>query len=76
MIFNSKIIDKEIYMATKKPSGLGRGLGDLLSDNTPEIRKSTAKVVIRQESKKITVSNSDIYPEITRNRSVKSNYKK
>ena len=63
-------------MATKKPSGLGRGLGDLLSDNAPEIGKSTAKVVIRQENKKITVSNPDLYPEITRNRSVKSNYKK
>ena len=25
----------------KKPSGLGRGLGDLLEDNAPEITKST-----------------------------------
>ena len=60
----------------KKPSGLGRGLGDLLYDNAPEVGKSTAKVVVRTETKKITVSNSDIYPEITKNRSVKSNYKK
>ncbi len=76
MTKNPEITDKENIMATKKPSGLGRGLGDLLSDNTPEVRKSTAKVVIRQETKKITVSNPDIYPEITRNRSVKSNFKK
>ena len=60
----------------KKTSGLGRGLGDLLEDNAPEIRKNTAKVVIRTETKRVTVSNSDIYPEIPKNRSVKSNYKK
>ena len=29
----------------KKPSGLGRGLGDLLEDNTPEIRRGQGSVV-------------------------------
>ncbi len=61
----------------KKTSGLGRGLGDLLEDNSPEIRKSTAKVVIRTETKKVPMtSTSEIYPEIIRNKSIKSNYKK
>ena len=61
----------------KKPSGLGRGLGDLLEDNSPEIRKSTAKVVIRTETKKVSMtSTADIYPQIVKNKSIKSNYKK
>lgn len=30
-----------------KPSGLGRGLGDLLEDNTPSLRTREANVVIR-----------------------------
>ena len=30
-----------------KPSGLGRGLGDLLDDNNPSIRVQSATVVIR-----------------------------
>ena len=61
----------------KKPSGLGRGLGDLLEDNSPEIRKSTAKVVIRTETKKVSMtSTADIYPQIIKNKSIKSNYKK
>ena len=31
----------------KKPSGLGRGLGDLLEDNTPSLRTQQPSVVIR-----------------------------
>lgn len=31
----------------KKPSGLGRGLGDLLDDNTPTLRTQQPSVVIR-----------------------------
>ena len=61
----------------KKPSGLGRGLGDLLDDNTPEIRKSnTAKVIIRTETQNISVTTSDIYPNQHKNKSLKANYKK
>ena len=29
----------------KKPSGLGRGLEDLLADNAPELRRGTGSVV-------------------------------
>lgn len=35
-------------MATK-PSGLGRGLGDLLDDNTPSVRTSKPSVVVRKK---------------------------
>ena len=31
----------------KKPSGLGRGLGDLLEDNTPSLRTREANVIVR-----------------------------
>ena len=31
----------------KKPSGLGRGLGDLLEDNTPSLRTQQPNVVVR-----------------------------
>ena len=34
----------------KKPSGLGRGLGELLEDNSPEIR-SQGSVVLRGDAK-------------------------
>ena len=30
-----------------KPSGLGRGLGDLLEDNTPSLRTQRPNVVVR-----------------------------
>lgn len=33
-----------------KPSGLGRGLEDLLEDNTPSLRSQKPSVVIRKES--------------------------
>jgi len=33
----------------KKPSGLGRGLGDLLEDNAPEIRREQGSAVRRSE---------------------------
>ena len=32
---------------SKKPSGLGRGLGDLLDDNTPSMRTPKPSVVVR-----------------------------
>jgi hypothetical protein len=31
----------------KKPSGLGRGLGDLLEDNAPTLRTQQPSVIIR-----------------------------
>ena len=33
----------------KKPSGLGRGLGDLLEDNTPTLRTQQPNVIVRTE---------------------------
>lgn len=60
----------------KKPSGLGRGLGDLLEDNSPEITKSSSRVVIRAaEDKKISVSTAELYTEKPKNKSVKANYR-
>ncbi len=32
----------------KKPSGLGRGLGDLLEDNTLSLRTQKPSVIVRQ----------------------------
>ena len=40
----------------KKPSGLGRGLEDLLADNAPEVRHSTGSVVKRDGEKSIPVT--------------------
>ena len=31
----------------KKPSGLGRGLGDLLEDNAPSLRTQQPSVIVR-----------------------------
>ena len=59
----------------KKPSGLGRGLGDLLEDNKPVVTKSQAKVVIRKEEKKVTVSTAEIYETKPKNKSLKANYR-
>ncbi len=59
----------------KKPSGLGRGLGELLEDNSPQIRESKAKVVVRQPEKKQTSSTTEIYEQKPKNRSVKANYR-
>lgn len=47
-----------------KPSGLGRGLGDLLEDNTPSLRTQQPNVVIRtgenreSDTKKRTLPNT------------------
>lgn len=56
----------------KKTSGLGRGLGDLLEDNTPEIRIDRGSVMRNEEEKKaepiplttstpVSTSASDLY---------------
>ena len=44
-------------MATaKKPAGLGRGLGDLLDDNAPDIRGEHTKVTVRHEGDSIRIT--------------------
>ncbi len=58
----------------KKSSGLGRGLGELLADNTPEIQKSSAKVTIRTEKKDISMT-AELYESKPKNKSVKANYR-
>lgn len=71
-------------MATKKPSGLGRGLGDMLEDNTPDMREGRASVTIRKEGETIRVTpvgSAEIKPKALfeskpKNRSVKANFKK
>ena len=43
---------------TKKPSGLGRGLGDLLDDNTPDIREGRSKVTVKTEPTSTVIASS------------------
>ena len=66
-------------MAKQKAAGLGRGLGDLLEDNTPEVKTSTARVIIRKPDgdRDMTVSTPDLYDKDKKpkNRSVLSNYR-
>jgi len=71
-------------MANKKPSGLGRGLGELLEDNTPEIRESRGTVVVRKEGESIKITpttstevkTKQLFETKPRNKSVKANFKK
>lgn len=71
-------------MANKKPSGLGRGLGDLLDDNTPDIRENRSKVTVLTEGDtiKITPEGSAngtpkaLFQTPKKNKSVKANFKK
>ena len=65
-------------MAKEKASGLGRGLGDLLEDNTPEVGKTTSKVVVRKEDGDRDMrSGPDLYEKDKKhkNRSVLANYR-
>lgn len=66
-------------MAKQKAAGLGRGLGDLLEDNTPEVKTSTARVIIRKPDgdRDMKVSTPDLYDKDKKpkNRSVLSNYR-
>ncbi len=63
---------------SKKESGLGRGLGDLLMDNAPEVRTSGSVVKkdtdreisithtgIASENERTVIKNADNYIEIT-----------
>ena len=71
-------------MAQKKQGGLGRGLGELLDDNTPDIREGRGSVVVKNEggSIKITpvgsteVKTKNLFDSKPKNRSVKANFKK
>lgn len=71
----------------KKPSGLGRGLDELLDDNTPSLRQNNGKPLVeaKQEAptKKITsvlslydTTPKSLYDTKPRTKSVKSNFKK
>lgn len=69
----------------KKSAGLGRGLDELLSDNSPSVRANNTTVIIRTERPADTkFTNSDLYGTGTKslyepqhkNRSVKANFKK
>ena len=69
----------------KKPAGLGRGLDELLSDNSPSARTNNTTVVIRTERPAdAQFTKSDVYGTGTKtlytpqhkNRSVKANFKK
>ncbi len=71
-------------MATKKPSGLGRGLGELLDDNTPDLRSGRGNVTVRKEGESIRITPAGsaevktkaLFETKHKNRSVKSNFKK
>lgn len=71
-------------MAAKKPSGLGRGLGDLLDDNTPDLREGRGSVTVRKEGESIRITptgsteikTKELFETKHKNRSVKANFKK
>lgn len=68
----------------KKPSGLGRGLGELLEDNTPDIRAEHTKVTVQREGDSIRITpvgsteikTKKLFDAPHKNRSVKANFKK
>ena len=71
----------------KKPSGLGRGLDDLLEDNVMTLRESKGKPLVESKGEVKTqtpTSVSSLYGSVQkslydtkpRTRSVKSNFKK
>ena len=68
----------------KKESGLGRGLGDLLDDNTPEIRSGKGSVVLKAGEERIRITPPEtvekqtkpLFNEPIKNRSIKANFKK
>ncbi len=72
----------------KKPSGLGRGLDDLLDDNTPSLRENKGRPMVesRGEVQKTPTpdrvstlygtTSKSLYDTKPRTKSVKSNFKK
>jgi len=71
-------------MAQKKQGGLGRGLGELLDDNTPDMREGRGSVVVKNESGSIKITpvgstevkTKSLFDTKPRNKSVKANFKK
>jgi hypothetical protein len=71
-------------MANKKLSGLGRGLGDLLEDNTPDVREGRSKVTVETNGDiiKITPEGSAngspkaLFETPKKNKSLKANFRK
>ena len=70
----------------KKPSGLGRSLGDLLEDNTPQLRNGKGSASLRQGEETIHIAPSasapnpqrevkSLYETKHKNRSVRANFK-
>ena len=70
--------------ANKKPSGLGRGLGELLDDNTPDVREGRSKVTVKTEGDIINItpegSNCSqpkaLFETPKKNKSLKANFRK
>ena len=71
-------------MANKKPSGLGRGLGDLLDDNTPDAREARSKVTVKTEGDVIKITPESttkmetpkaLFETPKRNKSLKANFR-
>ena len=72
----------------KKPSGLGRGLDELLDDNTPSLRENRGKPLVeargevaeKKAAQKISnlydTTPKSLYDTKPRTKSVKSNFKK
>lgn len=69
---------------TKKDSGLGRGLGELLEDNSPDLRSEYGRVTVKSEGGTIRITpagstevkTKNLFESQHKNRSVKSNFKK
>ena len=70
----------------KKPSGLGRSLGELLEDNTPQIRSEKGSASLRQGEEIIRIAptaekpapvaeTKSLYETKHKNRSVRANFK-
>ena len=65
-------------------SGLGRGLGDMINDNSPEIREGRSSVTIRKEGETIRVTplgsaeikTKTLFETKPKNRSVRGNFTK
>ncbi len=72
----------------KKPSGLGRGLEELLDDNTPSLRENKGKPLVESRGEVVKTPADDrvntlygntqksLYDTKPKTKSVKSNFKK
>ena len=64
-------------MQNKKASGLGRGLEDLLTDNTPDTRTQKSGVIIRKDGESKPMAAKSLYDqsEKPKNKSLKANFR-